>query len=76
MEEPLMTDPDPDDPIRRCDVCHAPMQAGFVIDGGDAYYCSQPCLTTLIPWQDWQATYTDDGDSYYTEWESIYVDPS
>jgi len=60
--------------IRCCDNCHKPMSEGYVIEGGEEYYCSDECLHTRYSPEEWSEMYSDEGDSYWTEWESIYFD--
>lgn len=56
---------------RVCDVCGKIMLEGWYDgDGTGKYYCSEECLCTdyesLEYWE--ENIYSDDGDSYYTEW--------
>jgi hypothetical protein len=50
------------------------MSEGYVIEGGEEYYCSDECLHTRYSPEEWSEMYSDEGDSYWTEWESIYFD--
>ena len=54
---------------RICDACNNQMQKGYVINGGEEYYCSDPCLNTKYTTDDWYEMY-DDGsrDNYWTDW--------
>ena len=62
---------------RKCDICNKPMKEGFCIGGGDAYYCSKRCLHKEITEAEFLELYDDgNGDSYYTEWETIYNNDS
>lgn len=45
------------------------MNAGYCIEGGTAYYCSEPCLYTVFTPEEWAAIADEDGDSYWTELE-------
>lgn len=57
--------------VRRCDVCGKPMYAGYCTVYG--YYCSDECLLSVMTWDDYLELYDNgNGDSYYTEWESLY----
>ena len=53
---------------RECSICGAPMQEGYVYDGGLAYYCSPACLHHDFTDEEWEALYSEDGDSYWTDW--------
>ncbi len=44
------------------------MYSGYVINGGEEYYCSDECLHTKYTEEEWNDMYSDDGDSYWTEW--------
>lgn len=60
---------------RICDECGKGMNRGYVIDGGEQYYCSDECLHQNITKEEWVETpNTDDGDSYWTEWEDVEDD--
>lgn len=56
---------------RKCSACGAgPLAAGFCIDGGASYYCSEECLHKEITPEDYAELHDDgNGDSYWTEWE-------
>lgn len=55
---------------RQCDQCKQGMNDGFVIENGEAYYCSETCLHKNISVSHWHELYDhEEGDSYYTEWE-------
>jgi len=61
--------------IRTCAICHLAMSEGFYDGEGftpHEYYCSEQCLSICIPLESWNKLYTEDGESYWTEWESIY----
>ena len=45
------------------------MNEGYVIESGIEYYCSDECLQRHYSPQQWAEMYTEDGDSYYTEWD-------
>lgn len=54
--------------LRQCDNCKAIMDKGYLINGGDEYYCSDYCLHKHYTKEEWKEMYSDDGDSYYTDW--------
>lgn len=57
------------DNYRECSECGEIMQSGFVIDNGDAYYCSEECLHKNMTDEEYNELYDNgNGDSYYTEW--------
>lgn len=55
---------------RRCDQCKKCMNEGYVVDGGEEYYCSDFCLHQNYTPEEWLEMY-DEGtsDSYWTAWE-------
>lgn len=59
-----------DELYRRCNICKKPMKKGYVIEGGLEYYCSDKCLHKVYTKEEWNKIYSDDGDSYWTEWEN------
>lgn len=65
---------------RQCTLCGCGMNDGYVVGGGEAYYCSQNCLNQVYTDAEWHdmvhsGNTDDDGelipdtDSYWTEWE-------
>lgn len=55
--------------MRICKECgNHDFMAGYVVDGGGEYYCSDECLHKHYTEQEWLDMYEDGGDSYYTEW--------
>ena len=55
---------------RKCDSCDAGMNEGYVICGGEQYFCSDECLHKHYTAEQWNDMYADgEGDSYYTSWE-------
>ena len=56
------------DPHRTCEHCGKWMDEGYCIDGGREYFCSDACLHTKYTPEEWAEMYSDDGDSYWTEW--------
>ena len=64
-----------EDTVRRCDSCGSPMKEGYYLAG--EYACSQGCAIALYDgdWQQFQTDLskadTDEGECYYTEWESF-----
>jgi len=58
-----------DDDIHRCDACKEVMSQGYVINGGEEYFCSNTCLHTKYSKEEYEEMYDDgEGDSYWTEW--------
>lgn len=57
------------DPDRICENCGKHMDEGYCIGGGEAYYCSDKCLHTEYTPEEWAEMYSEDGDSYWTEWK-------
>ena len=55
--------------MRKCNICGKPMKSGYVIENGLEYYCSDECLHKVYSEEEWNEMYSDDGDSYWTEWE-------
>lgn len=55
--------------FRRCSECGEKMREGYVIENGLEYYCSDECLHKHYTEEEWNEMYSDDGDSYWTEWE-------
>jgi hypothetical protein len=45
------------------------MNEGYVLYGGNEYYCSEECLRTEYNEEEWISIYSENEDSYYTEWE-------
>lgn len=46
------------------------MDAGFVVHGGEEYYCSDKCLHKHISSGEWNELYENRSDeNYWTEWE-------
>lgn len=55
---------------RKCSHCGKPMSAGYVIDGGSEYFCSDECLHKHYTPEQYKEMYADgEGDSYWTEFE-------
>lgn len=63
--------------VRTCCNCGIAMNAGYCIENGTQYYCSDDCLHLHISPDDYDALYDDgNGDSYWTEWDDddAYID--
>lgn len=66
------------DHIRRCDHCRRSMKKGYYLGG--EYACSDECALALYNGdrtqmdEDLSHADKDDGECYWTEWESIYLD--
>lgn len=60
------------DNLRLCSHCSKPMSKGYCIDNGEQYYCSDECLHEHYTEEEFEELYDDgNGDSYWTEWESV-----
>lgn len=72
-----MLDPD-DENIRRCDHCGRAMREGYYLGG--EYACSDECALALYHGdkaqmeEDLSHAEEEDGECYWTEWESFYFD--
>lgn len=61
---------------RKCDACGKGMFTGYVIGGGEEYYCSTECLHKVYTKKEWEQLYAEGtSDSYYTEWSEDDIDP-
>lgn len=57
---------------RTCSECNKEMNEGYCIENGFEYYCSDECLHEHYTDEEFEELYDDgNGDSYWTEWESI-----
>jgi len=57
---------------RYCSVCGKGMWGGYVIGGGEAYYCSDECLHKEMTDEEFLKLYDDGkGDSYWSDWEEL-----
>lgn len=55
--------------VRKCTSCHDIMGEGYVVFGGEAYYCTDKCLHTVYTPDEWADIYENGyDDSYYTLW--------
>lgn len=53
-----------------CNCCGKVMTEGFVIEGGEEYFCSDECLHSKYTSAEWNEMYGDgDTQSYWTVWE-------
>ena len=62
LEEPIKF-------ARKCDICGCGMNEGYVINGGDEYYCSDDHLHKKYTLEEWKEMYSNNEDSYWTEWK-------
>lgn len=61
--------------IRRCSICNAPMIDGYCFEDGFQYGCNDKCRDQICDEfynTTWEELYSDEGDSYYTEWYDEY----
>lgn len=60
-----------DNKHRVCTKCNTHLEnEGYVVNGGEEYYCSDDCLHSVYTKEQWlNDMYSDDGDNYYTEWD-------
>lgn len=59
--------------MRTCSVCGKKMLKGYVVGGGDEYYCSKECLHKVYSEEECEELFegadTDDNEeNYYTDW--------
>lgn len=59
---------------RMCDKCNEGMNEGYLVGGGDEYYCSAECLHQVYTPKEWQDMYDESeenggNDNYWTQWE-------
>ena len=55
--------------VRKCTSCENLMVEGYVVAGGEEYYCSTPCLNVHYTPEQWDDMYDEDeDDNYYTTW--------
>ncbi len=56
--------------MRKCNVCGKEnLLAGYCIDAGLEYYCSDGCLNKVYTEEEWERI-CENTDSYWTEWEN------
>lgn len=54
---------------RVCSHCGKIISAGFVVNGGEAYYCNKDCLHKYMTDEEFLELYDNGlGDSYWTTW--------
>lgn len=53
---------------RKCDECGKGMNSGYVVNGGEYYYCQDECLHKHISEKEFAERY-EDSETYYTEWD-------
>lgn len=54
---------------RKCSHCGCGMDEGYMIAGGEYYYCSDKCLYSEVSEKEWEELYGDGTtDSCYTDW--------
>lgn len=56
--------------MRICEKCGKHMTSGYVLYDGALYYCSEECLFSEIPEEEYIRLYEDDA-AYWTEWEDV-----
>jgi hypothetical protein len=60
---------------RSCNCCGNGMNEGYVVGGGEEYYCTPECLHKVYTPKEWQEMYHksernwDGFEDYWTEWE-------
>ena len=59
---------DDDWSLRKCTCCGEEMTKGFVIDDGDAYFCSEACLHKKYTPLQYTELHLEDR-AYWTEWD-------
>jgi hypothetical protein len=64
--------------MRTCSECGKNIIEGYVVKGGEEYYCTELCLFkhyTPKQWKEMSSSVNDDGeeigndDNYWTEWD-------
>ena len=57
---------------RKCDKCGNGMNEGYVVEGGQEYYCTPKCLHEVYTPMEWQNRFSDEcTENYWTEWDNI-----
>lgn len=57
--------------MRECDECKKDMEEGYVIGGGQAYYCTDKCLHKHYSKEEWTKMHKEgDEYNYWTQWEA------
>ncbi len=57
---------------RICDKCGNGMNEGYVVEGGQEYYCTPKCLHEVYTPMEWQNRFSDEcTENYWTEWDNI-----
>ena len=65
---------------RQCDECGSGMNEGYVVNGGEEYYCTEECLHKHYSADEWIEMCGDDddddndSDSYWTDWNDDQSD--
>lgn len=65
---------------RQCDECGSGMDEGYVVNGGEEYYCTEECLHKHYSADEWIEMCGDDddedndSDSYWTDWNDDQSD--
>ena len=58
---------------RKCTCCGKGMNEGYILGGGQEYYCTDECLHEKYSIQEWSDIYQNSqengGNDYWTEWE-------
>lgn len=58
------------EPRRKCTACGKPMKKGYVIDGGDEYFCSEECRDTKYTRQEYiKKSLNAPDENYWTEFD-------
>ena len=56
---------------RICDKCGNGMNEGYVVEGGEEYYCTPKCLHEVYTPMEWQNRCSDENtENYWTEWDT------
>ena len=57
---------------RECTKCKCGMNEGFIVGGGDEYFCTTKCLYQDYTPKEWKEMYAKgfSDQNYWTEWES------
>ena len=57
---------------RDCSECSAGMDEGFVIQDGEAYYCSTKCLNVNMTDEEYTAQFEAGEPTYWAQWDKEY----
>lgn len=59
-----------DKSTRTCCKCGKAVKAGYMVDGGTWYYCSDECLLVDFTAAEWIKETEENEGSFWTDWEN------